>query len=218
MAAPTFENTENVLSWVAYPNEMMERASVMIDTQAGRYAIDPVDCTGLDSEIDRFGGLDGVAVIMDRHSRNARAIAARHDVPVFVPADAKRISAAIGGPLASLEEALEPSDFEVRWLVFNRFWEEAMLYRPTDGTLVVPETLGTASHFTTGAERIGVHPLMRIRPPRRTFRDLTLTRLFVGHGSPVLEVEDDELAMTLSAARRRLPRAWARGIAAAVTR
>lgn len=209
---PRFETFGGVSWWLADPTGFLRRAGHVVDLGTGRYAIDPVDCDGLDGVIDAGGGLDGVAVLMDRHARDARRLATRHGVDVHVPEGADRIAAAVGGPVSPLEGALEA--VEVRWVYDRRVWEEVALWWPADGTLLVPESLGTSAYFTAGGERVGVHPLARLFPPRRALGDLEPARLFVGHGEPITDVRPDEVATSLAAARRRLPRAVAGALAA----
>lgn len=216
--SPSIERAGSDLWWIADPAESIKRASVVLDTQEGRFAFDPVDCDGLDEQIEATGGLDGVGVLMHRHSRDAQVLADRFEVPVLVPDGAKRITDSIGKPVSSLDAVLRNTEVEVDWLVSNRFWEEVYLWRSADGTLVVPESIGTTTSFTAGGERVGTHPLMRLRPPRKQLGNLDPSRLFVGHGKPVLELEAGELRTTLRTARRKLPRAWARGIATMFSR
>lgn len=213
---PVFERHDDVLWWMANPDESLARSSLVLDTASGQIAIDPVDCDGLDEEIESIGGLDGVAVLMDRHSRDAKVIADRHEVPLLVPEGADRIEAAVNHPVEPLDAMLAESEYQPRWVVSNRFWEEVCLWCPPRSTLVIPESLGTAATFTVINERIGVHPLMRIKPPRGALAGIRPERLFVGHGRPLYDVKPDEIDTTLTLARRRLPRAWVGGIVALI--
>lgn len=209
----TFGQHDDVLWWLADPTETIQRASHAIAIDDRRLAIDPVDCPGLDDRLESAGGIDGVAVLMDRHARDARAIAARHGVPVYVPAEARRIAAAVGGPVVSLEVDFDETGVDLRWVVSNRFQEEVALWRPRDGTLLVPESIGTARYFCAGGERIGIHPIARLRPPVKSLGGLDANRLFVGHGPPVVDLEPGEIDASLANARRRLPRAWLTALA-----
>lgn len=209
-----FDRFDDVCWWLAHPDETMQRASCALDVGSHRLAIDPVDCPGLDDELAADGGIDGVAVLMDRHSRDARSIAARHDVPVYVPAGGDRIAAAVGGPVAELDPLLVDTDVELRQLATGRLGEEYALWRRTDQTLVVPETIGSAAYFTVGDDPIGVHPIGRLRPPRSALSGLDVQRLVPGHGRAVVDLDGDEVGAVLAAARRQLPRAWIGAIAA----
>lgn len=211
---PYFGRFDDVCWWLADPLETMQRASCALDVGERRLAVDPVDCEGLDEELAADGGLDGVVVLMDRHSRDARTIAARHEVPVYVPAGAERIAAAVGGPVAELDPILEGSSLELIPVTSGRLGEELALWRSADGTLIVPESLGTADHFTAGGERVGVHPMMRLWPPREPLMGLSARRLVTGHGRPIVDLDDGEVDASLAAARRRLPRAWIGAITA----
>lgn len=209
---PHFERFDDVCWWLADPTESIQRASCALDLGDLRLAVDPVDCAGLDAALDADGGIDGVAVLMDRHSRDARSIAARHGVPVFVPAEADAIAAAVGGPVAPLDDELAGTTIELRRVSSGRLGEEVALWRPDDATLVVPESLGTSPQFTAGGERIGVHPMMRLWPPKAALGGLEARRLVTGHGRAIADLDPGEIDASLHAARRRLPRAWIRAL------
>ncbi len=208
---PLFGTIDDILWWISQPTEMQQRASLAIELDGARYAVEPVDCAGLDDRLAEHGGIEGVLVLMDRHSRDARKIAARHDVPVYAPVGADQIADSIGGPIASFDAG---ESFELRWLHEGRFQEELALFRPDDETLFVPETLGRAPYFTATAERIGIHPMARIRPPRAKLSGLSVARLFFGHGRPIADVADREIDHTLQMAGRRLPSAMYNGFRA----
>ena len=47
-------------------------------------------------------------------------------------------------------------------------WQEVALWWPERRVLVTADALGTVAHyFTLGGERLGVHPLLRLTPPRQ---------------------------------------------------
>ena len=74
------------VGWIAYPDEDMQRAShAVVGENGGVWVVDPVDAAGLDELLAEYGEVAGVVVLLDRHKRDAAAIATRHDVSVYVP-------------------------------------------------------------------------------------------------------------------------------------
>lgn len=209
---PRFGRDGDILWWIAQPAEPIQRASLALPVGDRRVVIEPVDCPGLDDQLAEAGGLDAVVVLMDRHTRDANTIADRHGVSVLVPPDADRITSKIGRPVDQLTGL--PEGVELITVSSGRVQEEYALWWESDGTLVVPESLGTTAYFTTGGERVGIHPLARLRPPRRQLGGLESQRLFVGHGAPITDLKPGEIDESLANARRRLPRAWIAGIRA----
>ena len=125
---------------------------------------------------------------MDRHRRDADAIAARHD-------------AAINGPL--------PRSVQPRRVVRIPGWHELALWLPDRRLLVAADVLGTAGYFLADdTEPLAVHPLVRPFPPRRALRGVAPTAIAVGHGAPVTEQAAPALREALRTARRRLPAAY----------
>jgi hypothetical protein len=72
--------------------------------------------------------------------------------------------------------------------------------------LVCGDALGTQPYFRTEEERLGVHPLLRLIPPRRLAR-LAPQHVLVGHGEGVHEDATAALREALTTSRRRLPAA-----------
>ena len=74
---------------------------------------------------------------------------------------------------------------------------------------MVPEAVGTIPFFLARpGDRLGMHPLARLRPPRVQLARIDPTTVAVGHGEPVIGEGGIELARALSGARRDLPRAF----------
>lgn len=204
-------------AWIADPEEMIQRASLAVDLGTGLHAVEPVDHPLLDGWLADEGGLDGVIVLMDRHTRDADAIAARQDVPIYVPDGFGHTAAKLGRDVRPLGDALAGGPYEALELAGWRLWEEAALWSLPDRTLIVPESLGTIDYFLVGEERIGVHPTARLWPPRGALADVDPRRMCVGHGPPVDDLETGELARSLATARRGIPRAWLRGAITTLT-
>ncbi len=198
------------VGWIAHPNETMLRASHALATDAGVWVIDPVDAPGVDDLLGEFGDVAGVVVLLNRHYRDADAVARRHDVPVYVPAwfdDVEEMSA----DLRRFDDVLPGTDYRVLEVLDAFGWEEAALYDDRSGTLVVPESVGNAPYFTTPGERLGVHPMLRLTPPS-ALRGLRPERVLVGHGRGVSDDAARALADALDGSRRAAPKLYAQSL------
>jgi len=195
---------ERGASWLAYPEETMQRASHVLGTDAGAIVVDPVDAEGIDDLFADFGEVAGVVVLLDRHKRDSAAIAKRHDVPVYVPDALAGVEDDIDAPTERVHRQLPGTDYGVHTLTSNPAWKEAALYGDEDDTLVVPEAVGTADYFLAGGERLGVHPMLRLTPPTKLNR-LTPERLLVGHGHGIMDDASGALADALRGSRGRTP-------------
>lgn len=201
------------IGWIAHPDEGMQRAShaLAVPSEDGSeeddvWVVDPVDGEGVDDLLDELGTVRGVVVLMDRHARDAKAFADRYDVPIFVPSF---VDPGIDAPTQPLGDSLPGTDFEVVRTVDWPIWDEAALY---DGeTLVVGDLVGTVDYFLTDRERVGVHPLLRISPPR-ALRRFTPERILSGHGEGVMDNATRALEDAADGARRRAPRVWLKGL------
>ncbi|WP_251343268.1 hypothetical protein [Haloplanus halophilus] len=200
------------VGWIAYPDERMQRASHALAADDEVWVIDPVDAPGVDDLLADLGDVVGVAICLDRHERDAGAVATRHDVPVYVPEWMEGVASDVDAPVERFGSELGDSGYRVRRVRDASLppWQEAALH--TDDTLLVPEAVGTASFFRAGSERLGVHPMLRPVPPRRALGDLSPERILVGHGEGVFEDATAALRDALDGARRRLPAAYAKMI------
>jgi hypothetical protein len=181
--------------------DRMIRTSHAVAADGGVWLVDPLDAPGVEERVRALGEPRGVIQLLDRHGRDAAAWAGRLGVPHHVvPFDPV-------GP------------FELVPLVRTRFWREAALWWRDERVLAVADALGTVDHyFRAGDEPIGVHPLLRLFPPRPLVR-LDPLHVLVGHGhgehGPHVAAA---MRDAIRHARRRLPRAAAGGVAAAVRR
>ncbi len=191
-------------SWLAYPDEMMQRASHVLETDAGAIVVDPVDAEGVDDLFAEFGEVAGVAILLDRHKRDSAAIANRHDAPVYIPEALAGVEEDIDAPTERVHRQIPGTDYGIHGLTSNAFWQEAALYGDEDDTLVVPEAVGTADYFLAGSERLGVHPMLRLLPPTKLNR-LDPERLLVGHGHGIMNDASGTLADALRGSRGRTP-------------
>lgn len=203
------------VGWQVHSEETLCRTSHALQTDDGLWVLDPLDAPGLDDLLAEYGEVAGVAVCSSWHARDAGTVAARHDVPVSVPPWLDRIETRIDAPTRPWLDA--PGGYELRATTPLPSWQEAILYREGDGTLYVPESLGTAPTFLVGDERLGVSIYRRLLPPRDVLAGVEPSRVLVGHGESVTENAAGELAHALAGARRRAPRAFVRHLSTAAS-
>lgn len=201
---------EGGVGWIAHPNEAMLRASHALGTDEGVWVVDPVDAEGIDDLLAAFGEVAGVAVLLNRHYRDADAIARRHDVPVSVPSWFDPPTD-LDASIRRFDERLPGTDYHVLTVTDTVGWEEAALYDESGGTLLVSESLGNAPYFTTPGERVGVHPMRRLLPPK-TLLGLQPERLLFGHGRGVADDAAEALADAIQGSRRRTPKLYAENL------
>ncbi|MFB6129220.1 MAG: hypothetical protein ABEJ28_00170 [Salinigranum sp.] len=197
--------------WIAYPEEGMERASHALAVDGRVWVVDPVDAPGVDDLLAEFGEVAGVVVGLDRHRRDAAALANRHGASVYLPEWMTGVARDLDAPVERYGFELADTGFRaipVRNSSLPK-WQEVALYRESDGTLVVPEAVGTAAYYRAPGERLGVHPLLRLVPPRHALSWLEPERVLVGHGAGVFDDATGALREALANARRRLPAAYA---------
>ena len=199
----TVDRWDGGSTWIAYPEESMERASHTLVVDGDVWLVDPVDVDGLDDHLADLGDVRGVLVLLDRHKRDAGTIAARHGVPVLIPEWMDGVADEIAAPIETFGTTVADR-YDVYPLLRSRFWQEAALFDEESGTLVVPEAVGTASYFLAAGERLGVHPMLRLRPPRR-LRQFNPERVLVGHGRPVTDRAAPALSDALDGSMRRAP-------------
>jgi hypothetical protein len=177
---------EGGFGWIA--EEWLHRTSHAVRVADRVWLTDPVDAPGLEERVRALGEPGGVVQLLDRHNRDCAAWAARLGVPHLVGwRDA--------GPFTALP---------VRR---NRVWREVALWDADSRTLVCADALGTVGYFVAPRDRIGVHPLLRLFPPR-SLRGLEPARILCGHGAGIHDAAPEALDEALATARRRLPLAW----------
>jgi hypothetical protein len=170
--------------WQADEPEFMERTSHAVASNGKVWLFDALDAEGLDDRVRALGEPAGVVRLLDRHERDCAAVAERLGV--------QRIGTATA--------------FSLIPLVRFPGWRESAAFFPQERVLVVADALGTASYFRAPGERLAVHPLLRLLPPRR-LRGVDPVHILCGHGEGVHgEQARDALQEALRTARRRLPR------------
>lgn len=155
--------------WISPRPPWLQRASHALLADGGVWLVDPVDFPGLDERVRALGRPAGVIQLLDRHNRDCAPVSARLGVPIWI------------APPAG---ALPGSPFEVVDVRRTRRWQEAALWWPERRVLVVAEALGTPRYYTAAGERLGVHPLLRLTPPRLLER-FPAEHVLCGHGAGV---------------------------------
>lgn len=199
---------EGGISWTLEGDEM-HRTSHALETGSGVWVVDPLDAPGLDDELEGLGEVTGITLLLDRHKRDAELLARRYDVPVSLPAPLGPVADDLTAETERYAGALPDTEFRTVRLTTNRFWREVALFDAEHGTLVVPEALGTNELFTTGDERLGVHPLLRLVPPCRQFGGLEPERVLVGHGPGIFDGATAAVRYALASSRRNAPKLYA---------
>ena len=203
---PSIDRWDGGASWVAHPDETMQRAShLLVDSSAPddlAYLVDPVDIDGLRSLVDEYGSLAGIVLLLDRHTRDVEMLANSLEVPVMIPAWMSRMEETLSVPVERLGDRL--GGYRVLTVVDNRLWQEAALYNPDSRVLLAPESLGTASYYRAPAERVGVHPARRITPPT-ALGEYPVDHLLTGHGPAVHSDASSAVREAISGSRSRAP-------------
>ena len=174
-------------------DERMQRTSHALLGEDGVWIFDPLAWEPALERIAALGKPAGVVQLLDRHERDSAEVAALLEVPHFaVPLD-----------------GLPAADLELVVVAASRFWRELAAWLPARRSLVCADALGTAGYFCAGEEPLGVHPLLRLRPPRALGK-YDPEHILCGHGAGVHGPDAPAaLREALRTSRRRLPRALA---------
>lgn len=202
------------ISWTLADDEVQRTSHALVvdgdaEDERAVWLVDPVDAPGLDDELADLGEVSGVVVLLDRHTRDSAAIATRHDVAVALPETLAGVADDLDCETSVFRGVLPDTDFRTIRLVDNALWREVALYDRESKTLVVAESLGTAEFFRAGGERLGVHPGLRLVPPRAKLDGLRPERILVGHGKGVVDDAPGALRDALRNSRRTAPRLYA---------
>lgn len=194
----------NGVGWIAHPDEAMERASHAFEVDGDVWIVDPVDVDGLDDLVAEFGDVAGVVLLLDRHKRDAATIAKRHGVAVHAPVWMDGVESDLGVPVEGLRTEVGQTGYGVHPVIDNRFWQEAALYGEDTGQLIVSEALGSAPYYRRKNHRIGVHPALRLFPPKR-LRQFTPQRVDFGHGRGLADDSEGTIRRAIDRSRRSAP-------------
>ncbi|HEY8628033.1 MAG TPA: hypothetical protein VIL56_06935 [Gaiellaceae bacterium] len=169
----------------------MQRTSHALLAAGRVWIVDPVEADGVDDRIRALGEAGGVIQLLDRHSRDCAAFAARLGVPHYVV------------PLGRLDGV----PFEFLLVRKGRFWKETALWWDEERVLCVADALGTIPPFCAPGEVLGIHPLLRPIPPRKRLGGVSPRHVLCGHGEGVHgDQAESAFGEALSTARRRIPR------------
>jgi glyoxylase-like metal-dependent hydrolase (beta-lactamase superfamily II) len=169
----------------------LERTSHVLVASGATWLVDPLAAEGLEERIRAAARPAGVIQLLDRHRRDGPVLAERLGVPLHVvPFD-----------------GVEGAPFLFRRVVRLPGWREVALWWPEGRVLVCADALGTASYFRADGERLGVHPFLRLLPPRALATALSPRHVLCGHGEGIHGEEAAfHLEQALATSRRRIPR------------
>ena len=172
--------------------ERLQRTSHALEVGGSVWLTDVVDGPGIDERIRALGEPAGVVQLIDRHKRDCAAVAERFGAPLHVT------------PFTEVPGA----PFVVLPIVRRRLWREIALWFPAERILVCADALGSLDYFRARGEPFGVHPLLRLVPPRRALGGLEPEHVLFGHGQGVHGPEAaPALREALATSRKRLLRA-----------
>jgi hypothetical protein len=151
--------------WVA--DERMARASHALAVDGDVWLVDAMLWPDALERARSLGEPAGVIQLLDRHNRDCADVAALLGVPHL------RVPDRVDGQLEIVRVANVP------------LWRERALWWPARRVLVVADVLGTVGYFTPGGATLGIHPLLRLFPPKRRLGRLDPDIVLVGHGEGV---------------------------------
>jgi hypothetical protein len=184
------------VGWTPATAELRQRTSHAVSSGGRVWIVDPLDGAGIDERIRALGEPAGVVQLLDRHKRDCRTLAQRLGVPLHVT------------PFAGVEDA----PFAVVSVLDVPGWHEAALWFPAERILVCADAVGSAPYFRGKGERIGVHPMLRLWPPKVLARFEPM-QVLVGHGEGLAGgTAATALHVALRTSRRRIP-SWLLGLA-----
>jgi hypothetical protein len=181
--------------WIV--DEFMERCSHALVVGGKVWVVDPVAGDGVEERIRAAGEPAGVLQLLDRHNRDCAELAQRLGV----------------GHHVVPQDRVGPFDFVT--IKKKRRWSEVALWWPERRVLVCADLLGTAPYYRAAKDRLALHPLLRLFPPRRQLAAVDPARLLCGHGEGIHQDAEAAVREALRTARRRIPgqvasavRAW----------
>ena len=179
------DETEFGFGWTVH--EFVQRTSHALVAGGRVWLVDAVAADGVEERVRALGEPAGMLQLLDRHER-----------------DCAELARSFGVPHVRAYEDAPALPFELVPIAHSKRWREVALWWPERRVLVAADALGTVGYFLAPGDRLGVHPLLRLRPPRR-LRGLEPAHVLVGHGHGVHEAAAEALREALSTARRRAP-------------
>ncbi len=193
MTAVSFcDELDFAVGWIHPDPDWMGRAGHAVRSGGRVWVLDPVDGDGVEERVRGLGDPAGVVRLLDRHPRDADAFAARLGVPLHT----EPFDGVPGAP------------FEVVPILRTPLWREVALWFPEEATLVCADALCNARGYTAPGEVVGVHPFLRLHPPRGLIA-YPVRHLLLGHGPGVHGPQaQDAVREALDGAWRRVPSWW----------
>jgi hypothetical protein len=185
-AASFCDAGEHGFGWVSREPPWMGRTSHALAADGRVWLVDPVDFDALDERVRALGEPAAVLQLVPWHNRDAAPIARRLDVPHLI-----------------VPERVQSAPFEAVRIPGPPRWRETALWWSDRRMLVVGETLGTVYYYRARGRRLGIHPFMRLRPPRFLER-YEPQHILCGHGAGLHDGAADALRDALASARRDL--------------
>ena len=168
----------------------MTRTSHVLAAGGRVWLVDPVRHEPALSRARELGEPAAVLQLLDRHNRDCAAVARELGVPHIVT-----------------PEALPGTPFDPVTVRESRRWRERALWWGEQRTLVVAEAVGANRFFRAGDDRVGVHLLLRLAPPRDALARFEPVHLLLGHGEGLHGPEAAAgLRAALAGSRTGLPR------------
>lgn len=206
------------VGWMAYPDEFMQRTSHALVGEEGVWLVDPLDMDGLDEILGSYGSVAGVVVTLDRHTRDAAALASRYGVAIHTPEALMSAIESIAVPITTTDRFEDDTGFETIPVVSLPGWREYALFDADGETLICADAIGSAPYFLGPNQDLGVHPFLRARPPRSQLGSIMAERVLTGHGPGVQEHGTIALHEALAHARKHAPRVYGQILAQAPRR
>ena len=174
------------LSWIE--ESRTSRTGHAIHSDGRVWLVDPFEDRPALGAAAELGEPAGVIQLLDRHNRDCAAIAAR-----------------LGVPHLRLPERLPDSPLEVVPVISRPGWKEIALWWLQERALIIAEAIGTAPALALGRPA-GVHPLLRLTPPRSQLSSYQPAMLLVGHGRTIESDAEAALTGALSHSRGDIPK------------
>jgi len=153
------------LTWVE--DSGLRRAAHALVHDGRLWLIDPFEDSVALGAASELGRPTAVLQLLDRHGRDCARIAQRLEIDHL-----------------RLPPVIPDSPFHVLRVVSRRWWREVALWWDSERALIVAEALGTAPAFALD-RRVGIHPMLRLLPPRAALTAHAPERLLCGHGAPL---------------------------------
>lgn len=192
------------VGWMPHPNEGGQRVSHAVRTNGKVWLIDPLNAPGVHERIAELGTVAGVLVCSSWHLRDSEEFAKKYGVPLHVPAGLPRVERLVSMSPDRVCGSIAEGRIQILYRQLVPGMGEGFLYFPHERTLYVPETLGTTPIHTVPGEPIGVHPFLRLIPPRQLLQ-LEPNQIRCGHGAGIETDATMALHDAIRHGRQRLP-------------